>query len=682
MTGSRHARRIRTYVCTACVAVLALACCGVVLGQTAGPAPNSQTQVLHHLNLALHWSRQWESTNLYLSRPDDELYVENGRRLARQVVELEFESALAQAALIGHSSPQQTPPVSTGTQNSINIQNIHRFQQQIDQRVQELKKSLDAVNQKIAHARGDNRTALETQRDTLQGRLNLAQALQDNLEKLASFMTSAEIANGAATELSSKILGMRRTALGAEASPGAKSSGKTHSTPKAPVVNRSGDQGLVGQFGEMFRLLESLRVLNKLKTDAAELQISTRDLRAPLLEALRSTLQQSQIALGGATQPPTSGSGIPSANAAPVTVAKTAAGNTSASTGGQPKVTPDQEHSEMQALLRRFKLLSSATLPLSQEIVLVDQSQANLRELQAAIEQDYFSALRTLLIRVIAILIALGVIWLLSRLWRRATFRYIRDARRRRQFLVLSRTVAGICMVIIVVLGFVSDFSSLATYAGLITAGVAVALQAIILSVAAYFFIIGRYGIRVGDRITVTYNAANAVTGDVVDIGLVRFYLMELAGTGIDMQPTGRICAFPNSVLFASNPLFKQIPGTEYAWREIALPLTEDSDANAVEAQLLATVEKLYSTYRPALERQHLSIESSLNISIDTPKPYTRRRFGSSGQEVVVRYPIPLRQATELDDRMVMEVTELLRKNPSIRLVAGAAPILRTPIAV
>jgi small-conductance mechanosensitive channel len=126
-------------------------------------------------------------------------------------------------------------------------------------------------------------------------------------------------------------------------------------------------------------------------------------------------------------------------------------------------------------------------------------------------------------------------------------------------FLVLRRVVIGFLIVIVLTVGFVSEFSSLATFAGFITAGIAVGLQAVLLSVAAYFFIIGRYGIRVGDRISVA-----GITGDVVDIGLVRLYLMELAGTGLDFYPTGRIVVFSNSVLFQTGtPLFKQIPGTE-----------------------------------------------------------------------------------------------------------------------
>jgi small-conductance mechanosensitive channel len=310
----------------------------------------------------------------------------------------------------------------------------------------------------------------------------------------------------------------------------------------------------------------------------------------------------------------------------------------------------------------------------------MDQSQANLKQLQDSVDNEYDHILRSLLLRVATLLIALGLIWLFSELWRRATFRYIRDARRRRQFLVLRRVITGFCMFVVVLLGFVSDFSSLATYAGLITAGVAVALQTVILSVAAYFFLVGRYGVRVGDRVTVVYNGANSVTGDVVDIGLVRFYLMELAGSGVELKPTGRIIVFPNSVLFQTSPLFKQFPGTEYMWREIGFPMRADSDVALAEKELLASADTLYAEFKPVLERQHAGLEQSVGMHIDAPKPYVRLRLIPTGLEVVVNYPVPLRQAAAMDDRMVTAVMDILRNNPSIHLVDGAAPELRSTI--
>jgi small-conductance mechanosensitive channel len=660
-------RRKRMMILAAWAGALALALCPSAFSQTS--APNSDVQVLEHLNLVLRWSRTWDSADIYLSRVGDELYVENGRTIAQQVLKLEFQSAQAQAELIAESSPREAAS-NGGSQNAIDAQNIVKLQQRIAQQMQELQTQLDAVNRKISTARSKDRDALIVQKDTLQGQLQLAQALQENLQKLTSFAASAESTSGVATELTSKIMALQRAVPGGIITQGAnKGDGKsaTASQPaQVPLVSNSQKEGLIGQIGQMVRLGGSLHTLNQLKDDAAHLQVSTKQLRAPLLAALRSTLQKGQLELASSGQGGDANGQNGTANASAANASET----------------PEQKQRAMTALVQHFKLLSTATLPFSQELILLDQGQANLTQLQASIQHDYISILQSLLLRVVALLIALGLIWLFSELWRRASFRYIRDARRRRQFLLLRRVVTGFCMFVVILLGFVSDFSSLATYAGLITAGIAVALQAIILSIAAYFFLVGRYGVKVGDRITVVYNASNSVAGDVLDIGLVRFYMMELSGNGVDMQPTGRICVFPNSVLFQTNPLFKQIPGTEYVWREIALPMHLESDVQLAEKELMAAADSLYSKYSPLLERQHMSIESNMGVHMETPKPYTRIRFAGSGLEVMVRYPIPLREATALDDEMVTDVTELLRKNPSIRLADGASPDLRSPVKI
>ncbi len=669
----------------------ALVFCCAALGQIA--APNTENQVLHHLNLVVHWSRQWVNPDIYLARSTDELYIETGQAIAQKVVQLEFQSALAQAELIAESTAH-TGAAEKSSSNVIAVQNMFRLQQQTGKQIQTLKASLDALNRKIPTVRASERSALMTQRDTVQGQLQLAQALSENLQRLTSFVNSADNASGAASELTAKILAMQRTvpaAAAAMAPTAAKADVKvaaaSSSQAHLPVISISQNEGLVGQMGQLMHLMSTLRALDQMQDDSARLQASTQQLRAPLLTALRATLQQGQLELTNVGQ--SSGAAGAASTQGAASTASTQ-GATSAGPGkGAPApsstanpTTPEQKQKEMSALVQRFKQLSNATLPLSQELILVDQSQTNLKQLQDSTQRAYTEILGSLLLRVATLLVVLGLIWLFSELWRRATFRYVGDTRRRRQFLVLRRVITGFCMVTVIVLGFVSDFSSLATYAGLITAGVAVALQAVILSIAAYFFLVGRYGVRVGDRVTVVYSAANSVTGDVVDIGLVRFYLVELAGSGIEMTPTGRIVVFPNSVLFQTNPLFKQIPGTEYTWREIALALHPESEVQSAEKELLAGVNRFYAEYRPLLEKQHFGVEQAVGVHMEVPKPSARVRFAGAGLEVVVRYPIPLRQAAELDDRMVMEVMEFLRKNPSIRLADGSVPSLGSVVKV
>jgi small-conductance mechanosensitive channel len=658
-------------------------------------APNSEADVLNHVNRVLQWFHQWGSAHAYAVVPGDELFVENGQDIARKVVDLEFKSALAQAAMLADSS-NRSSPLQGNAPAAFNAHNLLKAQQSVDEKLKALDAQLNTVNKQIPTARAKERPALQSQRDTLQGQIALAQALQSNLQQLTSFVNATDAANGVATELTTKLRALQRTVPTAVTPAGStteKSPAKNSSTPSQvqfPSFGIARDKGLVGQMGEMIHLVSSLRSLDELKDETTRLQTFTVHLRAPLLTALRSTLQQGQFELennapSGTSSGPTDGGGQnanPGAN-------HTASGSTAsqnpppaAANATAPQGTPQQRQRATAKLVQRFRQISDATIPLSQELILMDQCQANLKQLRDSVDHEYDQILRSVLLRVATLLIALGLIWLFSELWRRGTFRYIHDARRRRQFLVLRRVITGFCMFVVILLGFISDFSSLATYAGLITAGVAVALQTVILSVAAYFFLVGRYGVRVGDRVTVAYSAVTNVTGDVVDIGLVRFYLMELAGSGIDLKPTGRIVVFPNSVLFQTNPLFKQFPGTEYMWREIGFPMRADSDVALAEKELLATANSLYAEYKPALERQHAGLEQSMNMHIDVPKPYARLRLIATGLEVVVSYPVPLRQASAMDDRMVTAVMDILRNNPSIHLVDGASPELRSPIKV
>ena len=648
-------------------------------------APNTGKQVLDHVELVMRWYRQWENADMFVVRSADELYIENGQAIARQAMKLEFQSALAEATIIGEKSGKASH-AHTGTPSTVDAQNIFQALQSIEPQIQTLKNELDTVNRKILQVSAKKRPPLLAQRDTLQGQIQLALALQDNLQKLTSFMTLAEDANGATTELTRKIRSLEKTvpALQTVVAPGQAGAGvKSQSAPKivsapAPVTNAQG-AGLVGQLGQMFHLISSLRALDQLSDATAQMQTSTLALRAPLLIELRAILREGQLEI----QNVTANSGAGPNGAQPAQLSGSHSQQPAQAATGIPaplQAGGQQSPRSMQLLVQRFKLLSDATMPLSQQLILIDQSQANLTQLQNSMEREYTAIMRSVLLRVAMIFLSLGLIWLFSELWRRASFRYIRDARRRHQFLVLRRVVTGFCMGIVIILGFVSEFSSLATYAGLITAGVAVALQTVILSVAAYFFLVGRYGVRVGDRITVVYSGAIGVSGEVLDIGLVRFYMLEMTGSGIDMQPTGRICVFPNSVLFQTTPLFKQIPGTEYTWRELALPLHPECDVQLAEKDLLAAVDAIYAEYRPLLEKQHHSVEHLLDVHMDVPKPYTRVRFSATGLEAVVRYPIPLRQAAQMDDRMVIEMTEILRKNPTIRLAVGGVPELRSAI--
>src|SRR6202040_1895066 len=199
---------------------------------------------------------------------------------------------------------------------------------------------------------------------------------------------------------------------------------------------------------------------------------------------------------------------------------------------------------------------------------------------------------------------------------------------------------------------------------------------AVLLSVAAYFFVVGRYGIRVGDRISIA-----GVTGDVVDIGLVRLYIMELAGVGVDLDPTGRIVVFSNSVLVqAGTPLFKQIPGTEDAWQDLAATLAPGGNCKLVQDKLSNAVNLVYEQYRERIERQLAGIERQTEIQLKSPKPESKLQLSDTGVEFVVRYPVDIRTASEIDDHVTRAVVDLVNSDPALTSAIAGPPKIRAAI--
>jgi small-conductance mechanosensitive channel len=230
---------------------------------------------------------------------------------------------------------------------------------------------------------------------------------------------------------------------------------------------------------------------------------------------------------------------------------------------------------------------------LSKAGVLLDQYRNNLDNWRDATRTQYRAALMALATRVGLLLLLLAVVFAAGELWRRAVFKYVHEARRRHQLLLVRRIAMWVVAIAIVGVAFATEASSLATFAGLLSAGIAVAMQSVLVSIVGYFFLVGKYGLRIGDRVQI-----GGVTGDVIDLGLVRLHMLELSA---DYAPTGRVVAFANSVVFQmAGGIFKQIPGVSIAWREVTLTVPASSDYRAIKQRLLDTANEVLADARAA----------------------------------------------------------------------------------
>lgn len=141
---------------------------------------------------------------------------------------------------------------------------------------------------------------------------------------------------------------------------------------------------------------------------------------------------------------------------------------------------------------------------------------------------------------------------------------------------------------VFIVLGFIlvgrvwfMGIQSVTTFLGLFSAGVAIAMKDLIMNIAGWAYIIWKGPFNVGDRIEI-----DGTSGDVIDIQLFEFTLMEIRNWVDADQSTGRIVYIPNSRVF-DDALFNYSRGIPYVWEEIPIYVTFESNWKKAKAILL-----------------------------------------------------------------------------------------------
>lgn len=226
-------------------------------------------------------------------------------------------------------------------------------------------------------------------------------------------------------------------------------------------------------------------------------------------------------------------------------------------------------------------------------------------------------------------------------------------------------------------------FGALATALGLLSAALALALRDVIVSFAGWFYILWQRPFQVGHRVEV-----GDAKGDIVDIGILRFTMIEIAGWVDADQSTGRIVYIPNSHVF-THRIANSTEGFNYVWDELPVLVTFESNWRAAKKILTDIAVKHGEGARESAEhdykraaRKYLLLYSSLS-----PIVYTSVR--ESGVLLSMRYLCDPRQRRGMQQAIWEDVldafaattdidfaypTQRFYNNPTEGKVAGARP--------
>ena len=102
------------------------------------------------------------------------------------------------------------------------------------------------------------------------------------------------------------------------------------------------------------------------------------------------------------------------------------------------------------------------------------------------------------------------------------------------------------------------------------------------------------------------------------------------------------------------------------AWREVSLTLPADVDYAAMKERLLDAAERVLDAYRDELERQTRELQktSSWNTAEET-QAQVQLRFSAGSIDAIVRYPVPLQRAAEVEERMSRALLDAVRASPA-----------------
>ncbi len=581
-------------------------------------------EVIRILDETVDWYRMLGVQQQSATQPSDLLILYANRQAADRVVAFAFEVARANAELLSSEAELQQAPADGST----SPQGLQQDERELEARRTRVQGEIAATQRQLAAAEGEERNALQARVAELQSELDVVNARRNLLNSMLEFEHETDANGSGVTALKEQINAIAASipaASGVMPELGAVEA----ATPVAGTARATTEQVSACRFGIWDLAANVLRLQGKLST-IDDIDRRTEELQQTFAQIREAPEQRIQAlsARGDALG------------------ARTAAGDT-----GELKAARD----EYDTIAWLFAQTSSILVPLTKAGVLLGQYRNNLDSWRDITGTQYRSALKALAVRLALLLALLAAVFGAGELWKRAVFTYVQETRRRHQLLLVRRFAIWTVALAIIGIAFATEASSFATFAGLLTAGVAVAMQSVLVSIVGYFFLIGKYGLRVGDRVQI-----GNVSGEVIDLGLVRLHLMEL---GPQHGPTGRVVALANSVVFqALGGIFKQIPGVSLVWRELSLTIPADADYTAIKERLLAAAHQVLQNYRDDLDRQTRELQkTSVWSAAEKVEAQVQLRFSADSIDAIVRYPVPLQRAAEVEERMSRALLDAIR---------------------
>ena len=231
--------------------------------------------------------------------------------------------------------------------------------------------------------------------------------------------------------------------------------------------------------------------------------------------------------------------------------------------------------------------------------------------------------------------------------------------------------------VLLLGLGWVwtQQLANAGSFIGLLSAGIAIALTDVLKNLAGWGFIVFRRPFKRGDRIEV-----GAHRGDVIDIRMFRFSMLEI-GNWVDAdQSTGRILHIPNGTLF-QEPMANYTEGFPFIWNEIPVTVTFESDWEEAKVIVQEAIDRHAPDPKESGALEYLEkAASSYLISYQYLTPTIYVKAIDFGVTITGRLLVPSRGRRAITSAIWQDLLRAIQAAPDVELAYPTTRFFRADL--
>jgi small-conductance mechanosensitive channel len=209
---------------------------------------------------------------------------------------------------------------------------------------------------------------------------------------------------------------------------------------------------------------------------------------------------------------------------------------------------------------------------------------------------------------------------------------------------------------------------------GVAGAGIAFALQQVIISIAGWIALSFGQFYAIGDRVQL-----GGIKGDVIDIGVLRTTVMEIGEWVKGDQYNGRIVRIANSFVF-TDPVYNYSADFPFVWDEITVPVKYGSDHRLAREIILSAANETVGDYIGAAKKEWKKMTRKYAVENAIIEPMVFLIANDNWMEFTLRYVVDFKKRRGAKDLLFTHILDAVAQTDGkVSLASATFQLVEAP---